>query len=111
MAINWDSLLLGPVMATFGEAITYTPRGGAPIAITDAVFDEESADIAIGEDAQVSTQRKPLCGIRTAALAPASANQGDTLTRTGTGVVYIVKDVIPDGHGHVRLILMSKGTR
>ncbi|KUR80762.1 hypothetical protein [Novosphingobium sp. FSW06-99] len=107
MAIDWDSLLLGPVMGVFGEAISYVPRGGAPIAIADAVFDEESADIAIGEDAQMSTQRKPICGIRIGALGQA-ASQGDTILRLGTGVAYIVKDVIPDGHGHAKLVLMSK---
>ena len=107
MAIDWDNFLLRSVMGVFGEAITYTPRGGAPIAITDAVFDEESGDIAIGEDAQMSTQRKPICGIRTAALGIAAA-QGDTVTRVSNGLAYIVKDVIPDGHGHVKVVLMAK---
>jgi len=110
MPINWDALLLSGVMGIFGEPISYTPRGGAPIVITDAVFDEESADIAIGEDAQMSTQRKPICGIRVAALGQAAA-QNDTVTRTSTGLAYIVKDVIPDGHGHVKLVLQSKSGR
>ena len=39
MAIDWDGLVLGPVMGAFGEKIVYTPRGGVPIVISDAVFD------------------------------------------------------------------------
>lgn len=107
MAIDWDGLLLKPVMGVFGEQVTYVPRGGAPIAISDAVFDEESAEIAIGEDAQMSTQRKPVVGIRVAALGQAAA-QGATIIRASTGLAYVVKDVVPDGHGHVRLVLMAK---
>ncbi len=110
MPVDWDAEILGPVMAEFGEQITYLPRGASPIVITDAVFDEESAEIAIGEDAQLSTQRKPTCGIRIAALnGVAITSQSDTVIREKTGMAYIVKDPVPDGHGHVRLTLMTKG--
>lgn len=108
MAIDWDGLVLGPVMGAFGEKIVYTPRGGAPIVIPDAVFDEESADIAIGEDGQVSTQQKPTCGIRQAALLGATASQGDSVRRDLNGRIYLVREPIPDGHGHIRLMLMTK---
>ncbi|MDR3408467.1 MAG: hypothetical protein P4L68_08215 [Methylovirgula sp.] len=109
MAIDWDGLVLKGVMDIFGEPISYVPRGGAPIAITDAVFDEESAEIAVGEDGQMATLRKPTCGIRVAALGGAIASQSDTMIRIATGLAYIVKDVVPDGHGHIRLTLMTKG--
>lgn len=108
MAIDWDGLLLRPVMGALGEKVFYTPRGGMQITITDAVWDEESAEIAIGEDGQMSTQRKPTCGIRIAALNGLAAAQGDTVIRDKTGRIYMVKDPVPDGLGHVRLMLMAK---
>lgn len=104
MAIDWDAEVLGPVMAVFGEAVLYLPRYGSPISIPDAVFDEESSEIQIGEDAQVATQRKPVLGIR-AALVPGAA-QSDRVQIVRTGTMYVVKDVEPDGHGHLKLSLM-----
>lgn len=105
MAIDWAAEVLGPVMAEFGEAIVYLPRHASPIPIADAVFDEESAEVQIGEDAQVSTQRKPVLGIR-AALVPCAA-QSDRVRIVRTGKTYVVKDVEPDGHGHLKLTLMQ----
>ena len=103
--IDWDTAILGPVMAVFGEAVSYVPRGGAPIAIPDAVFDEEASEVQIGEDGQATTLRKPMLGLRIARFTMPPA-QSDRVTIVRTGVTYIVKDVQPDGHGHVRLELM-----
>lgn len=104
MAIDWDSLILGPVMGVFGEEAVYTPQGVSPVTIPDAVFDEESADIQLGEDGQATTQRKPVLGIRVSAL-PVAPKQGDRVRITRTGGAYIVKEPIPDGKGHVHLTL------
>lgn len=108
MAIDWDGELLRPVMATFGEAVIYTPRGQGPVAIGDAVFDAETAEVVIGDDGEPTTQRKPVLGIRIAALGRDPA-QGDSVRIVRTGVTYVVKAAEPDGKGHASLSLMLKG--
>ena len=105
MSIDWDSELLGPVMAVFGELAVYTPRTGSPISIPDAVFDEEVADVQVGEDGQVSSQRKPLLGVRSHWFASPPL-QSDRVTIMRTGTTYIVRDSQADGHGWIRLELM-----
>jgi hypothetical protein len=60
MSINWDDLVLGPVMGIFGDGIIYIPRVGAPVPIKDAVFDEEAKELVIGDDGQATTQKMPV---------------------------------------------------
>ncbi|WP_395391486.1 hypothetical protein WBP07_12680 [Novosphingobium sp. BL-8A] len=106
MSIDWDDLVLGPTMGLFGDEVIYTPRGGTPVTIPDAVFDEESTDLQLDQDGQTSTQRRPVLGIRTSAL-PAPPQQSDRVQIVKTGKVYVVRESIPDGHGHVLLKLMT----
>lgn len=105
MAIDWDRELLGPVMAVFGEPVIYTPRGSASFRIEDAVFDEEAADVQVGEDGQISSQRKPMLGVRAAAFASPPL-QSDRVVIERTGAAYIVRDAQADGHGWIVLDLM-----
>lgn len=110
MSIDWDSLVLKPVMAVFGDEVIYTPRGGSPVTITDAVFDEEAMDMQLEVDGQTSTQHRPTLGIRLAALSPdlsIEPRQSDRVQIVKTGKVYVVREPIPDGHGHVLLKLMA----
>jgi hypothetical protein len=107
MSIDWDDLVLGPVMAVFGEEVIYTPRGGAPITIPDAVFDEENYDVDIGADGQEVNLKKPIVGIRAAALNGYDPKQNDRVTISRTGQSFIVKNPNPDGHGHIVLLLMA----
>jgi hypothetical protein len=107
MSIDWDDLVLGPVMAVFGEKVIYTPRGGAPITIDDAVFDEENYDVAIGADGQEVNLKKPIVGIRAAVLGGYDPKQNDRVTILRTGQNFIVKNPNPDGHGHIVLLLMA----
>ena len=106
MAIDWDNLLLGPTMGIFGQQVIYTPAGYPPVTIADAVFDHESAEIQLGEDGQQSIQRKPVLGIRMSWL-PVCPAQNDTVQISSTGCRYVVREAIPDGHGHARLTLMG----
>lgn len=103
--IDWDAAILAPVMGVFGEQVIYTPRNGVPVVITDAVFDEEAAEIQIGEDGQATTQRKPTLGMRASWFYTPPA-QSDRVLIVRTGVTYIVKNPQPDGHGHIRCDLM-----
>ena len=106
MSIDWDDLVLGPTMGLFGEEVIYTPRGGAPVTIPDAVFDEESIDLQLDEDGQTTTQRRPVLGIRVSAL-PTEPQQSDSVKIVKTGKVFIVREPLPDGHGHILLKLMA----
>lgn len=106
MSIDWDDLVLGPAMGLFGDKVIYTPRGGAPVTIPDAVFDEEAIELQLDQDGQTTTQRRPVLGIRASAL-PVEPKQSDRVQIVKTGKVYVVREPIPDGHGHVHLKLMA----
>lgn len=105
MAIDWDGLVLQPVMGVFGEELIYTPRGGSPVTIPDAVVDDEATEMQLDGDGQTTIQKRPIIGIRASAL-PADARQNDTVKVTKTGKVYVVREAIPDGHGHIVLKVM-----
>lgn len=71
MAVDWDSVLLGPVHGVFGEPVTYMPARGMPFPI-DGVFDKAYlASDALGDGAPMSTTM-PVLGVRLA-LFPAGA--------------------------------------
>lgn len=100
--IDWDNLVLGPCMATFGEAVTYTYASGAPIQIT-GVFDEQYTDVTLA-DTQPIASTMPVLGVQLSQF-PTQPQQGDTLTITRTAEAFVVKEVRPDGHGAAKLML------
>jgi hypothetical protein len=106
--IDWDADCLGPVMAVFGGGVNYRPRTGAAFDIADAVFDAQYAyvvrDPQTGEDV---TTTSPVLGVRSI-LFPTPPKQNDSVLIGASGVLYVVKDVQPDGHGHIRLLLNKK---
>ncbi|KAH2808730.1 hypothetical protein KXV85_005852, partial [Aspergillus fumigatus] len=63
-------------MKVFGQEVVYTPRGGQPITIPDAVWDEASSEIHIVDGQEVVVQT-PTLGIRAAALDGIEAAQSD----------------------------------
>lgn len=115
MALDWDALVLAPVMAVFGEGDPvddtmlpfYTPRGLPGFPLRDAVFDEqyEQVQVVDGEEPP-SIARRPLLGVRTS-LFPRDPAQNDRVRLPSTGKSYIVSSVQPDGHGHAKLFLME----
>lgn len=118
MSIDWDSLVLAPVMGVFGEGIPadqstwpiYTPAGGAPFALPDAVFDRAYAEIVIDGEGSEATSRKPCLGVRLAHFTEARGGppkQDGTVYIPSVPGTFVVKDVQPDGHGHAKLILMG----
>lgn len=103
--IDWDAVVLKPVIGTLGEPATYRPATGAAFAIT-VVFDSGFTGVDAG--GLVVTSTSPRVGVRLAEF-PASFDaeraQGDRLTITRTGVNYVVKEGRPDSHGGARLDL------
>lgn len=112
--IDWDAMLLAPVMSVFGEGVAsdlstwpiYTPAGGAPFALPDAVFDRAYAEVTLDPEIGQVTNRKPCLGVRAALFAQPPA-QGDTVYIPSVAVTYVVKEPQPDGHGHIKLMLMA----
>lgn len=115
MAIDWDTELLAPVMAAFGEGTEsqpsslpiYTPRGLPPFPLADAVFDRAYTDVTLEDDGSENTTRKPCLGVRLSLFLHREPLQNDTVYIPSVPGHFIVKDVRPDGHGHAKLILMG----
>lgn len=106
MAIDWDKMLLGPVINVFGEGVLYTPRAGASFDVT-LVYDEANKDLDLAGGTGVNTSN-PLASGRLSDF-PAQPQQGDTLLIKRTGESFVVKDVETDGHGAVKLMLNFAG--
>lgn len=113
MAVDWDALVLAPVMAVFGEGVPgndeslplYTPRGLPPFRLRDAVFDAEFEQVDVNpDDGSTTTTHRPVLGVRIA-LFPRRPAQNDAVMIPSVGKTYIVRDVQPDGHGHAKLML------
>jgi hypothetical protein len=114
VSIDWDALVLAPVMSVFGEGdpvdpLTlplYTPRAGAAFRLADAVFDRAYADVTLEDDGTENTTRKPCLGVRLS-LFEIPPGQGDLAFIPSEDITFVVKDVRPDGHGHAKLIMMA----
>jgi hypothetical protein len=102
VAIDWDALVLAPVMSVFGETVIYTSVSGAQITLTDAVYDANYSHTDVDEDGVAVISSFPALGVRTAEVSP---QQGDRLKVVRTGEVLAVAAVYPDSHGHALLRL------
>lgn len=108
MSIDWDAMVLTPLNSVFGEEITYIPSSTRTAVTVSGVFDEGYTQIdSIGEGVGASTV-SPVLGVRAADFT-ATPRQRDELVRVKTGRRYVVKDVQPDSHGHIKLLLNAKG--
>lgn len=113
MSIDWDGLVLGPVMGIFGESAdraglpVYTPRGLPAFELADAVFDAQYEQVIVAGDGSQSTSRRPVLGVRLSLFLARPPQQNDKVLIPATGKTYVVKDVQPDGHGHALLLLME----
>ncbi|HEX7693916.1 MAG TPA: hypothetical protein VF409_05470 [Sphingomonas sp.] len=116
MSIDWDDLVLGPVMGIFGEDAAgaglpvYTPRGLPAFMLADAVFDAQYEQVIVSDDSQTTTSRRPVLGVRLSLFLARPPQQNDTVLIPATGKTYVVRDVQPDGHGHALLLLMEKAS-
>ena len=108
--VDWDEQLLGPVMAVFGDAVTYRPKAGQPYAIADAVFDSQYGLVEVNPETGASTtSRMPVLGVRDSAFqgTPKQSDMVDIPTAKPPAQ-YVVKTVQPDGHGHTLLVLNKR---
>lgn len=86
--------------SVFGEAVTLTPTGGSPSAVT-GIFDAEHQYQELIGEALIETTR-PVLVVRSAALSQAPV-RGDAITVRSTN--YKVIEIQPDGQGDLELIL------
>lgn len=115
MAIDWDALVLAPVMEIFGEGAAadqstlplYTPRGLPGFRLADAVFDAEYQLVTVNDDGSSSTSYRPVLGVRLALFGARAPRQNDKVLVPSVGKTFVVKEPRPDGHGHVLLVLME----
>ncbi|MBV8973100.1 MAG: hypothetical protein JO290_12505, partial [Sphingomonadaceae bacterium] len=73
--IDWDALVLAPVMGVFGEGVAsdgtdqtviYAPASGSPpFHLAGAVFDREYQQVVLQGDGSENTTRRPVLGVRT----------------------------------------------
>lgn len=86
--------------AKLGVDATYTPFGGAPVAIRGP-FSAAAARVEFAGDVAVES-RRPILSVHLADLAAKPA-RGDAVTVRG--VDYLVREVQEDGEGDANLIL------
>ena len=106
--MNWDELVLAPVMGVFGDAVTYRPANAPAYTISDAVFDSQYTYVVKDADGNEVNTTSPMLGVRAAVCPnPAQDDQVSIATFNGLPVnkTYVVKDVRPDSHGHTVLLL------
>lgn len=103
--IDWNAVVLAPVMGVFGERVRYMPANGAPFDTTHSVFDDGFQEVdPLGSPGVLSSH--PVLGIQLSEFPAgfdAKEAQGDIFTVLRTGVTYIVKSGEPDSHGHALL--------
>ena len=112
--IDWDALLLSPLMDVFGEGVpsdpstwpTYIPTSGPSFQLRGAVFDSEYIEVTTGGEGFENTSQHPVLGVRLS-LFPSPPVQDDKVTIPSVGATYRVREVQPDGHGHAKLVLMG----
>lgn len=105
--IDWDALVIGPLLEVFGEAVqpTYTPvkAGGAPYAI-DGVFDRAYLSVAQLDAVSAASTVKPVLGVRESEFS-APPQVDDLVYVPSVNLTYIVRNVESDGHGWAKLEL------
>lgn len=93
------------VLATFGEPVVFHIEGlAAPIDGT-GVFTAAHQDVDASTGVPVSMVQ-PVLEVRQSDL-PATPTDGDAVTVQG--VLYLIVEVRPDGHGFLKLILHKGG--
>ena len=107
--IDWDAVVLGPVMAIFGEDPAhglpiYRPAEGAAFTLADAVFDDAYFALVMGDGGPEVDTIQPVLGVRLS-LFPIPPARGDQVDLPRVLTAFVVRDIQPDGHGHAKLFL------
>lgn len=109
MSVDWDDLVIGPVVDEFGDPVTYILSTGSIITVT-GVFDSEYLDLNAISPEQLGlpgniTAARPVLGVQLSQFTSPPI-QGDNLT-LASGAAYSVMEVRADGHGWAKLLLNS----
>lgn len=107
MPIDWDAKVLGPLEDVFGEPATYLPAVGGSYAIS-GVFDSAYKDVALIDVSLDANTVQPVLGVRAVAFTGVPL-QGDQVRIPSVGKLFLVRDVRPDGHGWIKLMLADTG--
>lgn len=109
MALDFNSLLHGPVARIFGEQgqgasalPLYTPPGGVAYEV-DGVFDSAYVTVELLDGTTTNSLENTFGAALSAFQAVPVQNGKITIPRLGA--TYLVRDVQPDGHGWVLLKL------
>lgn len=90
--------LPGVFVATFGEAVVYTPAGGSPLPEIRAIWTEGSEVGAIGSEAQGTIGTSTL-SVRAVDVVPV---EDDLVTRVADGkTMKVTEPILPDGKGMI----------
>ena len=104
MTVNWDALVLGPLMGAFGDSVTYRPAAGGSFVIT-GVFDDAYLKEVMFEDASMGvTEISAVLGVQLSQFASIPA-QNDQLSVARVSTTYVVREARPDSHGGMKLLL------
>ena len=104
MAIDWDTLVLKPLHATFGETIIYISRQFGTFTLADAVFDRSYVSVETDAAGVPITSLQTHVGVRLASC-PANFSYADGDCVVANGQTWLITDEQPDGKGNVTLIL------
>lgn len=108
--IDWDAIVIGPLMGVFGEAATYMPLAGGSFGIT-VVFDDAYLREVMFEDATTGVTDVSACvGVQLSQF-PADPVQNDQVfipanpAMKRLAATYVVRQPRPDSRGAARLLL------
>lgn len=112
MAIDWEGEVITPLVEVFGEAAQYYPADASPAFHVNGVFDEGYRETVIIDSLSYTSDAMPVIGFD----KPQFDAQGyvpvknDILQLTDPksvnyGKTFMVKEVRPDDHGHLKLML------
>jgi len=93
------------VLTTFGEPVAFHIEGRAEALPGLGVFSAAHQEVDASTGVSVSMVQ-PVLEVRQADL-PATPTEGDAVTVQG--VLYLIVDVRPDGHGFLKLMLHKGG--
>lgn len=113
--IDWDAMVVGPLLGVFGEAPSARPRytpaaGGVPFEI-EGVFDDAYTGLVMSADGEPEiATAEPVMGVRLADFIPHGVlpEQGGTVEVPRVGKTFVVTNAEPDGKGWVFLRLGQK---
>jgi hypothetical protein len=102
MSVDFDALTLGPCIDAFGESVSYLSQTSAVPVTFNAVFMSGWDQLIVDQGPNVTVQ-KPLLGARISDMLGIACAQGDVVTVRGRQ--YVVREPLPDGVGHIRIML------